>query len=95
MSSQIDHLLDETRRFAPSDGFAAQAIATQELYASAAADRDGFWAEQARSLHWHKPFTRVLDWSNPPFAKWFEGGKLNVSYKIGRASCRERVLRLV
>jgi len=80
MSSQIDHLLNETRRFAPSPEFAAQAVATADLYAQAAADREGFWAEHARALHWHTPFTRVLDWSNPPFAKWFDDGELNVAY---------------
>ncbi len=80
MSSQIDHLLNESRRFAPSAEFAAAANATAELYAEAAADRDAFWATQARELHWHTPFTEVLDWSNPPFAKWFADGELNVAY---------------
>ena len=81
MSSQIDHLLDETRRFAPSADFARNAVATADLYERAAADREGFWADQARDLlHWHKPFTQVLDWSNPPFAKWFADGELNVAY---------------
>ena len=80
MSSQIDHLLNEDRRFAPSAGFAAHANATADLYERAAADREGFWAEQARELHWHTPFTEVLDWSNPPFAKWFADGELNVAY---------------
>ncbi|MFT4214148.1 MAG: acetate--CoA ligase [Microbacterium sp.] len=80
MSSQIDHLLTETRRFAPSPQFAAAANATAELYAHADADREAFWAEQARALHWHKPFTQVLDWSNPPFAQWFADGELNVAY---------------
>lgn len=80
MSSQIDHLLNETRRFAPSPGFAADAVATADLYTQADADRDGFWAEQARSLHWHTPFTQVLDWTNPPFAQWFADGELNVAY---------------
>ena len=80
MSSQIDHLLTENRRFAPSPEFAANAIGTAELYAQADADREAFWAEQARSLHWHTPFTEVLDWSNPPFAQWFADGELNVAY---------------
>ncbi|WP_336502038.1 acetate--CoA ligase [Microbacterium paraoxydans] len=81
MSSQIDHLLDETRRFAPSEEFAARSVASRELYERAAADREGFWADQSRELvHWHKPFTEVLDWSNPPFAKWFDDGELNVAY---------------
>jgi acetyl-CoA synthetase len=80
MSSQIDHLLSETRRFAPSADFAAQANARADLYEAAAADREVFWAEQARTLHWHTPFTKTLDWSNPPFATWFEDGELNVAY---------------
>jgi acetyl-CoA synthetase len=51
-----------------------------ELYDSAKADRLGFWATQANQLSWHKPFTKTLDWSNPPFAKWFEDGQINASY---------------
>ncbi|MDT0181112.1 acetate--CoA ligase [Microbacterium sp. ARD31] len=80
MSSQIDHLLTETRRFAPSAEFAAQANAHADLYEAAAQDREAFWAEQARALHWDTPFTKTLDWSNPPFATWFEDGELNVAY---------------
>ena len=80
MSSQIDHLLNETRRFAPSAAFAQSAIGRAELYQRAADDREDFWAEQARELHWHTPFTEVLDWSTPPFAKWFADGALNVAY---------------
>ena len=81
VGSQIDHLLNETRRFAPPEEFAAQAVATAELYERAEADLEGFWADQARELvHWHTPFTEVLDWSNPPFARWFADGELNVAY---------------
>ncbi|MDT0117493.1 acetate--CoA ligase [Microbacterium sp. PRF11] len=80
MSSQIDHLLTETRRFAPSAEFAAHAVGDRALYERAAEDREGFWADQARELHWHTPFTHVLDWSNPPFAEWFADGELNVAY---------------
>ena len=81
MSSQIDHLLDETRQFPPSEEFVAQSVSSPALYESAAADREAFWAAQsAELLEWHKPFTRVLDWSTPPFAKWFDDGELNVAY---------------
>ncbi|HEX5857007.1 MAG TPA: acetate--CoA ligase [Microbacterium sp.] len=81
MSSQIDHLLNETRRFAPPEQFAAGAVATADLYARAAESSEDFWAEQARALlHWHTPFERTLDWSNPPFAKWFDDGELNVAF---------------
>lgn len=77
----IDHLLTENRRFAPSPEFAADAVAGADLYERAESDREGFWAEQSRELlHWHTPFTQVLDWSNPPFAKWFADGELNVAY---------------
>lgn len=43
-------------------------------------DRDGFWAEQATLVDWHKPFTQVLDYSRPPFAKWFVKGETNLCY---------------
>ena len=81
MSTQIDHLLNETRRFGPSDKFAAAAVADASLYQRAKDDREAFWGDTARdTLHWHKPFTQVLDWSQPPFAKWFADGELNVAY---------------
>lgn len=81
MSNTIDNLLHEARRFPPSEEFAANAVADAGLYERAAADRLGFWADQARELlHWHSPFTRTLDWSEPPFAKWFDDGELNVAY---------------
>ncbi len=50
------------------------------LYQSAQSDRLAFWADQARALHWHRPFTKTLDWSNAPFATWFEDGQINASY---------------
>ena len=77
---EIENLLHEERRFAPNSDFVANAIAKPELYERAEANRLEFWAEQARKLHWHKPFTQILDWSNAPFAKWFYDGELNVSY---------------
>lgn len=43
-------------------------------------DREGFWGEQASLIHWHKPFTKVLDYSKPPFARWFVGGETNLCY---------------
>ena len=79
-NSSIDSLQNETRVFAPSLEFAASAIADPALYERAAADRLGFWADQARALDWQTPFTKTLDWSNPPFATWFEDGELNVAY---------------
>ena len=79
-TSSIDSLLHENRRFAPSPDFAAAAVAKPELYDEARADRLGFWADRARELHWHTPFTQTLDWSNAPFARWFADGTLNVAY---------------
>jgi len=79
-SNSIDSLLRETRRFPPTDEFAADSVAQEQLYEDAKEDRLGFWATQARELHWHKPFTETLDWSNPPFAKWFADGEINVAY---------------
>ncbi len=78
MSDQITTLLSETRRFPPSPAFMAQANAQADLYTRAAADRLGFWEDQARALHWDTPWSRVLEWT-PPHAKWFVGGKLNVT----------------
>jgi acetyl-CoA synthetase len=51
-----------------------------DLYELADNDRLGFWAAQAKKLHWHKPFTQTLDFSKAPFAKWFADGQLNASY---------------
>jgi acetyl-CoA synthetase len=79
-TSSIDSLLHEERRFPPNPDFTARAVAGPELYEHAATDRLAFWAEQARSLlHWETPFTQILDWSNPPFARWFHDGELNVA----------------
>jgi len=80
-TNSIDSLLTETRRFPPTEEFSGTAIAQPELYDTAKADRVAFWADQARDLvTWDKPFTQTLDWSNPPFARWFADGTLNVAY---------------
>jgi acetyl-CoA synthetase len=76
----LSNLLHETRRFDPPPELAAQANVTQDSYDEATADRLGFWARQADRLNWAEPWDTVLDWTNPPFAKWFVGGKLNVAY---------------
>ena len=80
-SQSLENLLHENRRFPPSEEFAANAVATAELYDRANADRLGFWADQARELlTWQTDFGETLDWSNPPFARWFVGGTLNAAY---------------
>ena len=64
-----------------SDSFEYLAQETKsDLYNRAQKDRMGFWAEQANQLHWHKPFTKTLDWSAAPVATWFEDGEINVAY---------------
>ena len=71
----------QSKTYAPSEEFASQANATAELYTRAEEQGEEFWADQARELlTWSTPFTEVLDWSNPPFAKWFQDGTLNAAY---------------
>ncbi|MEN3582568.1 acetate--CoA ligase [Streptomyces sp. ZYX-F-203] len=79
-NESLANLLKEERRFAPPADLAARANVRAEAYDEARADRLGFWAEQARRLTWAKEPTETLDWSNPPFARWFGDGMLNVSY---------------
>ncbi|GAA4617758.1 acetate--CoA ligase [Actinoallomurus liliacearum] len=76
----LSNLLQESRRFAPPEKLAAAANVTSAAYEEAAADRLAFWEEQAKRLHWTAEWDTTLDWSNPPFAKWFVGGKLNAAY---------------
>jgi acetyl-CoA synthetase len=80
-SEALSNLLSEDRRFPPSEEFSAQANARAELYDEARADRLAFWERQARELvSWDSEWDQVLDWSDPPFAKWFTGASLNVAY---------------
>ncbi len=80
MSETLANLLKEERTFPPPAALAAEANVTDVAYQQAADDRLAFWETQARRLEWSKPWDQVLDWSNPPFAKWFVGGELNVAY---------------
>ncbi len=77
----IDALMEENRTFPPSAEFKDHALVTgTSLYDEAAEDDEGFWARQAEELlHWNTPWHTILDWQLP-YAKWFEGGTLNVSY---------------
>ncbi|MDX7991720.1 propionate--CoA ligase [Xenorhabdus littoralis] len=52
----------------------------QDFYQQSIDDPNTFWAEQARRIHWQQPFEQVLEHSNPPFARWFCGGKTNLCY---------------
>ncbi|HKG25014.1 MAG TPA: acetate--CoA ligase [Thermomicrobiales bacterium] len=76
----IAALLDEDRTFLPSPDFAAQAnVNDPAIYERAKNDLEGFWADEAKKLDWYKPWDTVLKWE-PPFAEWFVGGQINVSY---------------
>ena len=80
-STTIPNYQHETHRFLPDPEFAANAVVTAADYEEAAADRPAFWAKKARELlTWSKDFDQALDWSNPPFAKWFVGGEVNAAY---------------
>ncbi|MGY1831034.1 acetate--CoA ligase [Geodermatophilus sp. SYSU D01180] len=70
----------EGRRFPAPEQLAASANVGPDVYEQAEADRLAFWETQARRLSWAQEWDEVLDWTNPPFAKWFVGGKLNVAY---------------
>jgi len=76
----LDNLLHEDRHFPPPAELAAHANVTAETYAEAEADFEGFWAKQAKRISWQTEPTQVLDWSNPPFAKWYADGTLNAAY---------------
>jgi acetyl-CoA synthetase len=80
MSETLENLSSETRKFPPPEALAAEANVTAAAYAEADADRLAFWAAQAERLSWAKKWDQVLDWTNPPFAKWFIGGELNIAY---------------
>ena len=77
----IDDLMAENRRFPPSDSFKKAALVTDTgLYDDGDADYEGFWARQAADLlHWDTDWHTICEWELP-FAKWFIGGQLNVSY---------------
>jgi acetyl-CoA synthetase len=83
-TANITSVLKETRKFPPPPEFSARAQVKsladyEQLWQRAADDPEGFWAEQARALHWFEPWKQVLVW-NEPHARWFDGGKLNVCY---------------
>ena len=77
-NDSIENLSSESRTFAPSSEFVAQANAKVELYAHADKDRLAFWEEQASALTWEKKWDKALEW-DAPFAQWFVGGKINAT----------------
>jgi acetyl-CoA synthetase len=80
LEQELGELLDQ-ERFEPPEDFAREAlIGDLSEHEAAAKDRTGWWARQAGALHWFKKWDAVLDDSDPPFYKWFLGGKINASY---------------
>jgi acetyl-CoA synthetase len=76
----ISDLLREDRSFRPSEAFTRQAnVADNSLYDLAEQEGPQFWERYARELHWFEKWNSVLEW-NPPHARWFSGGKTNLSY---------------
>lgn len=85
MSGNIDSVLNETRKFPAPEGFQKQAAISsweeyRAMYDESIRTPEIFWAGIAGQLHWFKKWDRVRNWDKPPFAKWFEGGKTNLSY---------------
>ena len=87
-STAINTLLTEDRKFPPPAEFTAQAnLKDAAVYETAQADPETFWADWAKKLDWIAPWTTVCEW-NPPHAKWFVGGKLNIA-----ANCLDRHIK--
>src|ERR1700683_1986515 len=83
-ATNIDSILQEQRKFEPPAEFSKNAhiksLADYErIYRESIDDPDKFWSGVARELHWFKPWEKVLEW-NCPWAKWFVGGQINLSY---------------
>ncbi len=85
MTNTIDHVLSENRHIHPEEDFARRAIIKsaaeyQELYEESIKYPDTFWNRFAKELHWFKPWHRLLNADRPPFYKWFDGARTNLSY---------------
>ena len=83
-NQDLDSTLREFRVFPPPPEFSAKAYIKsleeyETLYKQSIDDPEAFWAGAAEDLHWFKRWDKVLDW-NLPHAKWFVGGKINLSY---------------
>ena len=83
-SSNIDSVLQEQRSFPPPPEFSAKAHIKsleeyERIYNESVENPEKFWGEIAKELHWFKPWNTVLEW-NAPWAKWFSGGEINLSY---------------
>ena len=84
-NSSMESVSHEHRKFAPSSGFVDAAhisgdSAYRALYEKSVQDPEAFWAEAAGELHWFKKWDTVLDDSDAPFFRWFDGSRTNLSY---------------
>lgn len=85
---EIEALLEEPRKFPPPESFRKKAwVQDESIYEKARQNPEAYWAGWAKELDWFKSWTEVLEWK-PPYAKWFLGGKLNVS-----VNCLDRHLK--
>ena len=97
--------MEQYEKFSPSKEFSSKAAVPsmaeyEKLRALADKDAEKFWTERAADIHWFKKWDKVLDWSNPPFAKWFIGAKTNVAYNcldrhLGTRQPKERQVDLI
>src|SRR5688572_33449318 len=86
---ELSALLHEDRVFKPAPAFRDNAnVRDRTAYAEAERDPEGFWARFASELEWSRKWTSVVDWSDPPHAKWFVDGRINVS-----VNCIDRHIR--
>ncbi len=84
-AGHITSILQEARTFPPPPSFAQNAQVKgldglEKLESEARETPEKYWEQAAGLVHWFKRWDRVLDWDNPPFARWFVGGKTNLSY---------------
>ncbi|HEX4539803.1 MAG TPA: acetate--CoA ligase [Acidimicrobiales bacterium] len=87
VTSTIEALLSERREFPPPEEFVRRALVSSPSIYEEAERFEDFWARQAEQFAWRRPHRQVLDWSNPPFARWFVDAKLNIT-----ESCLDRHL---
>ncbi|OLE84613.1 MAG: hypothetical protein AUF76_02840 [Acidobacteria bacterium 13_1_20CM_2_65_9] len=88
--AEFDDLLREDRTISPPPEFRAQAhVRDERVYAEAERDPEGFWAAFASELEWSRRWDKVFDWQ-PPHAKWFVGGTINVNSTASTATSADR-----
>jgi acetyl-CoA synthetase len=81
LEQHLEEMLEKQDTFPPPGEFREQAnVSDESIYDDADKDYEGFWEQQAEDLDWEQKWEKVLDWSDPPNAKWFVGGKLNVAH---------------